>query len=405
LKGQVFPSETSQQRDPVTGVTVTQLTNHRGHSHHLYFTNSGWYDRTDAAFGLGRRLLLESDRANSHELYSLDLADGRITQLTEFGDADDESLHSVCLNPTRDEAYMWHGGDLVAVDLRTLATRVLCRVPGPWVGTSTGCSADGRLVCTSLRPTAPSLGIELRGYVGYRDYFLARPTCRIITVPTDGGPMQVRLEERTWIGHVNASPTQPHLLSFCHEGPWHETDQRVWGMDLTTGKIWKVRPQAAGDAIGHEYWMADGVTLGYHGAVGDGLVYGAVRYDNSGLVEAPFPHDSRHFHSLALDLVVGDGRPDFPYLLLWRFRGGAFDGPRVLCWHRGSSHVQATHVHPRFSADGRSVLYTSDESGYGNVYLADVPAFDSLPTLHDVQHGPKKPWVPFGWMRKPAPSA
>jgi len=38
------------------------------------------------------------------------------------------------------------------------------------------------------------------------------------------------------------------------------------------------------------------------------------------------------------------------------------------------------HVHPRFSPDGASVLYTSDHSGYGNLYLADLPAFDDLPS-------------------------
>jgi oligogalacturonide lyase len=45
--------------------------------------------------------------------------------------------------------------------------------------------------------------------------------------------------------------------------------------------------------------------------------------------------------------------------------------------------IQQLHVHPRFSPDGRHVLFTSDVSGYGNVYLAEVPEFASLPQVED----------------------
>jgi len=58
-----------------------------------------------------------------------------------------------------------------------------------------------------------------------------------------------------------------------------------------------------------------------------------------------------------------------------------FDGPRILCEHRSSFHIQEVHVHPRFNSSRQKVVYTSDLSGYGNVYLADVPAFDTLPLL------------------------
>ncbi|HNZ40249.1 MAG TPA: oligogalacturonide lyase, partial [Candidatus Latescibacteria bacterium] len=58
-----------------------------------------------------------------------------------------------------------------------------------------------------------------------------------------------------------------------------------------------------------------------------------------------------------------------------------FGPPRVLCRHRCSSHIQQLHVHPRFNPAGTQVLFTSDMSGYGNVYLADVPDVDKLPDV------------------------
>jgi oligogalacturonide lyase len=104
-------------------------------------------------------------------------------------------------------------------------------------------------------------------------------------------------------------------------------------------------------------------------------------YDNTEPVEAEIEGSSRHFHSNTLDVVVGDGTPQQPSLLLWRYRQGEgkFEGPRRLFGHRGSWHIQTVHVHPRFSPDGRQVLCTADPNGYGNLYLVDVPEFDSLP--------------------------
>jgi oligogalacturonide lyase len=59
------------------------------------------------------------------------------------------------------------------------------------------------------------------------------------------------------------------------------------------------------------------------------------------------------------------------------------EGPQILCKHRGSFHVQKIHVHPRFTPDGTQVLFTSDMSGYGNLYMVEVPEFESLPLIKD----------------------
>ena len=134
--------------------------------------------------------------------------------------------------------------------------------------------------------------------------------------------------------------------------------------------------------MGHEYWFADGEHIGYHGHdAGGKAFFGAIRYDNTGQVEAPFPEDSTHFHSNDLDLVVGDGTRSAPRLLLWRFRDGGFEGPRMVLTHRGSFHAQILHTHPRFSPDGKQILFVSDASGYGNLHLVDTPEWDSLPLM------------------------
>jgi oligogalacturonide lyase len=380
--GARWPAEWRTYTDEETGATVRQLTNYKGHSHHFYFTNPGWHAG-------GRRLLYSSDRNNRTNLFSIDLHTGESVQITDLDmppPPAETSFLFACVNPRREEAYFWHGRRLMAVELESCRLRELYVAPAGMLTNMLNCTADGKYLCTGLYEDLSSqFKVDLlHGYVGFREYHQAHPLSQIIRVPVDGaGETSVVFEERNWIGHVNTSPTQANLLTFCHEGPWDQVDNRIWGLDLNDGKVWQVRPRRTPrERVGHEYWFSDGLHVGYHGRSEDGRAfYGAVRYDNTEEVEASIAGDSSHFHSNDLDLVVGDGTRQHPYIVLWRRNGDRFEGPRRLCRHRGSWHIQAVHVHPRFSADGRQVLFTADPNGYGNLFLADVLEFDSLPPV------------------------
>ncbi len=379
---QTWPAEWIDYSDPTSGVHIKQLTNYKAHNHHLYFTNPGWYDG-------GKKLLFVSERGNRANLFGLNLSDGSIAQLTDLPPLPaGATLHNTSLNAQRGEAYFWANGVLWALDLASTRLRELARCPAGFVPEITNVTADGGFICTCFyEDLSHKFRVNLEnGYIGFREYWAAKPLSRVVRIDVDAGKMETVWEENYWIGHVNTSPTVPNIITFCHEGPWAEVDCRIWGLDINTGKAWKIRPTAPGDSVGHEYWFADGVHIGFHGRSGPQRLqfYGSIRYDNTEHVEAPFPSGSTHFHSNALDIIVGDGSTNTPYILLWRFHAGQFEGPRVLAFHRGSFHVQILHVHPRFSPDGQQVLYTSDPDGYGNVYLADVPEFESLPLLSDV---------------------
>ncbi len=377
-KGDILPAEWHSFEDLETGISIKQLTQHKAHSHHLYFTNPGWYDN-------GRKLLFGSERGNRVNLYSLNLESGEITQLTDLDQPPppaETSFLFASLNQTRPEVYFWHGLDLLALNLETLEERRIYRAPQRFLTNMTNVTADGRYVCTGLyEDLSHRFRVDLlHGYVGFKEYWEAMPLSQIMRIDVDSGASDVIFEENYWIGHVNTSPKIPHILTYCHEGPWQNVDNRIWGLDLNTGKNWMIRPGPQGERVGHEYWFADGENIGYHGRSLDGEpFYGSIRYDNTKLVEAPFPHDSTHFHSNDLRLIVGDGTRNQPRLMIWRFRDGQFEGPRVVAHHRGSFQVQITHVHPRFSPDGSQILYVSDASGYGNLYLVDTPVFEDLP--------------------------
>jgi oligogalacturonide lyase len=66
-----------------------------------------------------------------------------------------------------------------------------------------------------------------------------------------------------WLGHLQFSPTDPHLMMFCHEGPWHKVD-RIWTI-RTDGSGLKLIHQRTMimEIAGHEFFSADGQTIWY----------------------------------------------------------------------------------------------------------------------------------------------
>jgi len=379
--GARWESELSVYQDPKSGATVHQLTAYKGHSSHFYFTYPCWYDN-------GKKIVFTSDRENRTNLFGVDLESGEITQLTDFDPAEG-NVGGLSKNPVREEIYFYRGRVLTALDLTTLEQRPIYTRPEGYVGSSSNATADGKTICVGhYKDLSDRFLIDLgHGYVGFREIWEAHPPSTILKVPIDGGTPEVIYQEDYWLGHFNCSGKHPNIMTFCHEGPWTLVENRIWGLDLNTGEAWQIRPNAPDEAIGHEYWMSDGEHIGYHGTTPQGPVYGSIRYDNTDQVEAPFEGHCWHFHSYKLELVVGDGDVKDPYLLLWRFHEGAFEGPKVLVWHRGSFHTQRVHLHPCFNSEGTQVIYTADPQGYGQVFAVDVPAWEALPDLADVKVG------------------
>ncbi len=394
--GKEWPSELREFRDPVSDARVRQLTRYLGHSNHFYFTYPCWYDD-------GRKIVIASDRENRNNFFGVDLTSGDLTQLTDLDPADGEvDAQSMTKNPRREEIYFLQGNPvshppeagvarasaratqgrtLFALDLNTLAVRPLFTMPQGYTAEASNATADGKYVVTGYgQDLSDQIAVDLaHGYVGFREIWAARPHCVIVRISLESGASEVIFEDHCWLGHLNTSPTLPHIMTFCHEGPWDKVDNRIWGLNLHTRETWKIRPTAPGEMVGHEYWMDDGEHIGYHGRTAEGPIYGSIRYDNGDQVEAPFAFNSWHFHGFRRDWVVGDGDAQNPYLLLWRLKDGQYEGPKALVWHRGSFHTQRVHVHPCFSADGKQIVYTADPQGYGQVFIVDIPDWDALP--------------------------
>lgn len=381
MKGKVWGTEWKIYKDRETGATVRQLTDYFANHYHVYFTNPGWYAG-------GKKMLMGGDRENKSNLYSVDLETGLITQLTDYERIpvpNDINFQSIAVNPKKDEAYFWKLDELIAIDLNTLVERVIWDSPAGYMRSILNVTSDGKYVIGSrVQDMSDKIFLDLQhGYVGFNELWAANPLSMVYKTPVDGGETEIVWQENSWIGHVNTSPMNPSIMTFCHEGPWDKVDHRIWGLDHTTGKAWKIRERKAErERVGHEYWYADGETIGYHGVnlVTDVKFFGRIKYDNTCGSEALFPFHTGHIHSNDEHLVVGDGSSKYVYLWRYDAANNAYEGPKALCVHSSSMHQQFVHVHPRFTPDGKQVVFSSDKTGYGSPYIVDVPDFYSLPS-------------------------
>ncbi|MBQ8548938.1 MAG: PD40 domain-containing protein [Lachnospiraceae bacterium] len=375
-----YPSEKFDFIDTATGVQVTRLTGWRANSNHLYFTNNCFYDR-------GKRIVFESDRGNAHNLFSMDLECGEMEQLTDFPVLPYPRAYGFLesfVDPVHGNCCFFAEESLYVLNLRSKELNVIYRMPKGFFHHISSITADGKYVLTSIYETS---GDDFAGNRALQDICDAKPLSKILRIPVNGGSAEVVWEEKNFIAHVNASPTDPDLLTFCHEGHWNMVDHRLWLARISTGQVCKLHPCGEREMIGHEYWYADGKRVGYHGEKEGQKLLGAVDLQTGADISYSFPFNTGHIFSLNEKLIVGDGDRDGRYIRLWRLTENGYEEPRALCLHGSSCKRQRSHVHPRLTPDGKAVLYTSDETGYEQLYLAQLPedltALPMLSTLSD----------------------
>jgi oligogalacturonide lyase len=66
-----------------------------------------------------------------------------------------------------------------------------------------------------------------------------------------------------WMNHVQFSPTDPDLIMFAHEGPWHKVD-RIWTIHTDGTGLRKIHTRTMDMEIaGHEFFNPDGKIIWY----------------------------------------------------------------------------------------------------------------------------------------------
>ncbi|MBX9463016.1 MAG: oligogalacturonate lyase family protein [Aquamicrobium sp.] len=360
MSWRVWPTEGKSFSDE-NGVTVRQVTTHPSIHHHPFF----FVEAFDDAMSY---LIFVSHRTGRPNIFVEDQQSHELVQLTE-----EENLAEWSVIPSRDGHWIYYiaGQAGYRVSPRDGQTECLVHfgeaemrekgMVGAAMGT-TALSASGRYWAVPVR---------------------SRDVTRFWLIDTKRQTTEVFLEKPT-IGHPQFCPDDEDLILYA--GPM--TD-RVWVTDRSGAKDRRMHERSHDlQWITHEVWRPGHRSIlfvDWPNGVGEIVVAtGEVRQissfpvwhgapDRRGMrlvCDTNFPDRGLHLINLAAER---DAEPVFLHRPEASSMGAHWAQP--FPYRDGPVKVYApqhTHPHPRFSPDGRQVVFTSDRTGHAQVYVLSV---------------------------------
>lgn len=230
----------------------------------------------------------------------------------------------------------------------------------------------------------------------------ARVPMAMFVIDTRTGQKRIVHRATDWLNHLQFSPTDPGLLMFCHEGPWHKVD-RLWLMrvDRPDDTPRKIHTRTMNMEIaGHEWFSHDGRTIWYDLQTPRGEDFWVAGYDVATGKRRQY-HLNRdewsvHFHSSPDGtLFSGDGgdqemvahAPDGKWLYLFRPRAipdvagirapdadtliqpGVFEAEKLVNMQRQDYRLEPN---ANFTPDGKWLVFRANMQGGQQVYAVEI---------------------------------
>jgi oligogalacturonide lyase len=181
---------------------------------------------------------------------------------------------------------------------------------------------------------------------------------------------------------VQFSPTDPTLLMFCHEGPWHKVD-RIWTIRTDgTGRRLMHKRTMEMEIAGHEFWSADGRTIWYDLQTPKSQVFwlAGVGVASGETIRYPIKREewSVHFNvSPDGKLFAGDGGGprsvaapgNGQWIYLFTPKDGALEAEKLVDL---SKHDYQLEPNVTFTPDGKWIVFRSNMHGPTHVYAVEV---------------------------------
>jgi len=185
-----------------------------------------------------------------------------------------------------------------------------------------------------------------------------------------------------WLNHVQFSPTDPTLLMFCHEGPWHKVD-RIWTIRTDGSDLGKIHTRTMDMEIaGHEFFGADGKIIWYDLQTPKSKVFWLAGHElaTGKLIKYSVAreHWSVHFNvSPDGKLFAGDGGGprsvaapgNGQWIYLFTPKDGNLEAERLVDL---SKHNYELEPNVTFTPDGKWIVFRSNLHGPTHVYAVEV---------------------------------
>jgi oligogalacturonide lyase len=296
-------------------------------------------------------------------------------------------------------------GTVYATRLDTLATREIAKIPPEFRrGSGLTVNADDTLLAGSLTeanfsrsnsvPSTNSVSAEsLRPGPAYERKssnpesslearWASHLPMRLYTIDIQTGEFKTFLSSTDWLNHVQFSPTDPKLLMFCHEGPWHKVD-RIWTIRTDGTGLRKIHTRTMDMEIaGHEFFSADGKTIWYDLQTPKGREFwlAGMNLETGEKIRYPVPRDEWSVHyNISRDgrLFCGDGGGprsvaapgNGQWLYLFTPEGGKLKAEKLVDL---SKHDYDLEPNATFTPDGKWIVFRSNMHGPSHVYAVEI---------------------------------
>jgi oligogalacturonide lyase len=285
--------------DSDTGHRVVRLSRIPGESESFYFHQNAFTAEGD------KMVFTHTVTNRVRQLCVLDWKTRAITPLTDSFTNRGETVHA----KTR-QAFWLRAGTLYVTHLDTRATREIAQLPFGWQVSTV--NADATLLAGAFVESGPKIDTSGPKSSWFNQVFEAKRPQQLFTVEIVTGKTNFIHRYEGWLGHIQFSPTDPTLLQFCHEGPWHLLD-----------RIWHIRTDGRGlrllhkrtmpmEIAGHEFWSPDGKTVWFDLQMpkGETFFLAGVEVETGKTTRYPIERDQWSVHfNISRDgkLFAGDG--------------------------------------------------------------------------------------------------
>jgi oligogalacturonide lyase len=368
--------------DKATGHRVVRLSGPTGPISNWYFHNNPFIEHRPGTND-GDRMVFDNEVDGVRQVFTIDLATRKTEQLTM--DPASKRLLPMIARATREVLYQ-SGDSIYAVQADTRKVRKLYTFPADRRGGVATVNADATLLAGSF--AAPGQAEIGRTYPKKSDYFDriydAHLKNSLFTIDLRTGALKVIHSEDTWLGHVQFSPTDPEILMFCHEGPWHKVD-RIWRYDVKDGSVTLMHKRSMPMEIaGHEFFAPDGKSIWFDLQKPRGQAFYLAGADvrtgqDVGIYRMTANEWSIHY-AMAPNgtLFAGDGgdptqvahAPDGMWIQAFHPDGQWFRPERLVDMKLHDYRALEPNVH--FSPDGKWVIFGGTFEGRKETYMVEV---------------------------------
>lgn len=363
--------------DQDTGHKIIRLTNLEGSSQSFYFHNDPFIPAGDSGNDL---MVFYSEVNGKRQLFSVDLKTLKTRQLTHHP----TRIGGEIVAPERREVFYQASDSIFATGIDDQNTRLVYVLPDSIHGSVTTLDADETILAGSSAD--PEKFRILRQHPDKGSYFEriyeAKIPHALFTINIETGALKVIHRERAWLNHVQFSPTDPDLLMYCHEGPWHKVD-RIWNISITEGHSQLMHKRTVYREIaGHEFFSPDGNTIWYDLQIprGETFYLAGVNVKTGDRTRYGLKRDewSIHFNISPDEKVfAGDGgdssqvamAKDGMWIYLFHPDGDSLRSERLVNMKHQDYNLEP-NVH--FSPDGRWIIFRANFEGKSQIYAVEM---------------------------------